>query len=415
MKKCKKLRLCRVCDSRSINPVINLGSFPIPNGFLKYSDTKKKEDTYPLRVGLCKKCGLVQLLDIVDPDIMFSNYLYIPSTSGPRVEKFKELVARTHKIVPLDDKTLVVDIGSNDGSLLIAYKTMGARTLGIDPAKNLVILAKLNGVETIHGYINPKIAKKVIKTHGYAHVTTATNVMAHIDDLKELIVSLEILLDNEGIFISHFPYLIDLIDKKQFDTIYHEHLSYFSLKPLIELANGSEIEIFDFELSDLDGGSIKIFWKKKKNKSIKVKEKKIQKQLELEESYGCYDTKTYKKFQKDILKLKKDIRKTVREISKSGKTVAGYGASARGNIALNYFGLSNKKIKFIVDSTPYKQGLYTPGTYIPIHDEAKIYETTPDYVLILAWNFKDEIMKKNEKFKKNGGKFIVIDKEVIII
>lgn len=406
------IKNCRICRSTDIPEVINLGSFPIPNGFLSKTQLKKKEKKYPLRVCLCQNCGLVQLLDIVDPEVMFKNYLYIPSTSGPRVDQFKGLVESAEEKVGFNENDLVIDIGSNDGSLLIAFREKGVKVLGIDPAENLVKVAQLNGVDTVLGYVDTKLSKEIIRKNKKAKVVTATNVMAHIGNLPELISSLEILLKDDGIFISHFPYLIDLIDKKQFDTIYHEHLSYFSLKPLMELVKESELEIFDFEMSPLDGGSIRIYWKKKKNKNLKVKSDKIDKQIQKEIEFGCYSNNRYKEFNLDIKRLKKEIKSLLSKLKGEKKVTVGYGASARGNIALNYFNITKKDLQYIVDSTPYKQGLYTPGTHIPIFSEDRIYEIHPDYILILAWNFKNEIMRKNLKFKRQGGRFIVIDNEV---
>lgn len=402
-----KIKKCRICDSTNLLDFLFLGDIPIPNGFINKKDLKKKEKKYPLTVTFCKDCSLVQLRYIVNPKIMFQNYLYIPSSSKTRIEHFKNLAATTSDHTKLNEKSLVIDIGSNDGSLLTFFKNLGCEVLGVDPAENLVKVAELNGIRTEQGYISIPLAKKIVKKHKRASAVLATNVVAHISDLKEFLKSLDILLEEKGIFIAQFPYIVDLIKKNQFDTIYHEHLSYFSLKSLMKLSQHSNLEIYSVERNDLDGGSIRVFWKKKSNNSIIRDDKKINKLLQVEEDYGLYQEKIYLKFSATIKKIKKDTIKKIKELKAKNKIIVGYGAAAKGNIMLNYFGIGTRHIDYLVDSTPYKQGLYSPGVHIPIYDEFRIYEDKPDYLLILAWNFKKEIMEKNRQFKKNGGKFII--------
>lgn len=410
-----KIKNCRICGSENLLDVISLGNQPIPNGFLKKEAVKKKELKYPLSVCFCNNCSLMQLKYLVNPKIMFGNYLYIPSTSKTRIQYFKSMAEEVINLGKLKQNSLVIDIGSNDGSLLTCFKNLGMKTLGIDPAENLVKVAALSGIETYLGYFDSKLAKKVVTVYGKAKAITATNVIAHIQNLHEVIKGGDTLLDDHGIFVMHFPYSYDLLEKNLFDTIYHEHLSYFSVKSLLFLAKNSNLEIFDIHKSDLDGGSLRVFWKKKNNKVIKVNKRIIDKFMSDEERYGLHDISAYNRFAKRVENLKKNTLEKLKKIKKNKKQIVGYGAAAKANVLLNYFNIDNKIIDYIVDSTPYKQGLYTPGTHIPIYSEDKIYETNPDYVLIFAWNFSKEIIGKNKKYKKNKGKFILLEPKFKII
>lgn len=410
-----KVTNCRICNSTDLHEVIDLGSQPIPNGFLTKEQIKKKEKNYPLHVSFCKNCTLMQLTYLVTPRVMFDNYLYIPSASKTRLNHFKQLAEEVKSVAGLSTNSLVIDVGSNDGSLLTAFKNLGVKTLGIDPAENLAKVAELSGIKTVLGYFDSKLASKVVKKYGHAQAMTATNVIAHIPNLHEVMKGADILLDEKGIFLMQFPYSLDLLEKNLFDTIYHEHLSYFSVKSLLILAESSKFEIFDIEKSELDGGSLKVFWKKKINKRQKINIERIQKILHEEAEYGLHDIRVYLQFANRIKKLKKKTLKKLDSLKKLKKHIVGYGAAAKANVLLNYFGIDTKTIDYIVDSTPYKQGLFTPGSHIPIFAEDKIYETNPDYILIFAWNFSREIIEKNRKYKNNGGKFMVVVPKIQII
>jgi 2-polyprenyl-3-methyl-5-hydroxy-6-metoxy-1,4-benzoquinol methylase len=406
------VRNCRICNSKDLIDVLNLGDQPIPNGFLSEGQLKEKEKKYPLAVVFCKDCSLMQLKYLVNPKVMFKNYLYIPSASKTRVEYFKKMAEQVIEVGKLNEGDLVIDVGSNDGSLLICFRNLGMKILGIDPAENLATVAALNGVYTEVGYFDSKLAKKVVKKYRQAKAITATNVIAHIQNLHEVLKGGEILLEKEGIFVMHFPYSLDLLKKNLFDTIYHEHLSYFSIKSLLRLAELSGLEVFDIKKSDLDGGSLRVFWKKRENHRLRVNTTSINKLLKEEKDFGLHDTSAYEKFEVRVKRLKSDSNTQLAKLKEKDKSIVGYGAAAKANVLLNYFNLNTKAIEYIVDSTPYKQGLYTPGTHIPIYPEDKIYETKPDYILIFAWNFSKEIMDKNKKYK---GKFIVVEPEFKVL
>lgn len=407
MRNVREVKYCRICNSTDLYSFLNLGNQPIPNGFLTKDELSQDEKKYPLVVAYCRSCSLTQVKYVVDAEVMFKNYLYIPSASQTRLDNFRQLAQDVKKRTTLDSTSLIVDIGSNDGSLLTVFKNLGMRVMGIDPAENLVKIAELNGIPTTLGYFDTKLAARVVQKQGKATVAFATNVFAHIDDIHEFLNGVALLLDDDGIFVSQFPYVLDLLRENQFDTIYHEHLSYFSVKSLINLASQSDVEIFDIESSSLDGGSLKVFWKLRKCPKYQVQQTTIEKYLRNEEKQGIYSDNTYVEFAKRVKRLKNDSKKKLLALKKAGKKLIGYGAAAKGNILLNYFDISPRLFDYIVDSTLYKQGRYTPGKHIPIFSEAKILETKPDYIVILAWNFKNEIIKKNSLVKKYGGKFMV--------
>lgn len=410
-----KITNCRICDSKNLVDVIDLGEQPIPNGFLKEEELNKKEPHYPLFVCFCNNCSLMQLKYVVNPEIMFKNYLYIPSASKTRLEHFRQMALQVISVAKLKKGSLVVDVGSNDGSLLVSFKNLGMNVLGVDPAENLVKVANLNGIDSILGYFDSAVAKEVVKKYGRAKAITATNVIAHIANLREVVRGGDILLDDDGIFVMHFPYSLDLLKNNLFDTIYHEHLSYFSVKSLLYLAKNSSFEIFNIIKSDLDGGSLRVFWKKKSNNKLKVNKEKVDGLLSEEKNYGLHKIYAYKEFADRVKNLKNETFNALKELKKRRKQIVGYGAAAKANVLLNYFGIDNKTIDYLVDSTPYKQGLFTPGSHIPIYSEDKIYQTNPDYVIIFAWNFSKEIIGKNKKYQKQGGKFILVEPRLRII
>ncbi len=403
---------CRICGSSPLKTFLSLGPLPTPNGYLSKDDLAKKEPKYPLDIGRCSKCGLVQLTSIVRPDIMFTNYKYIPSASKTMITHFDEM---SHEIIEeycLKKGSLAIDIGSNDGTLLKSFKSRGMKVLGIDPAENLASIATREGITTLPEFFSSSLAKNIVKKYGKADVITGTNVVAHISDLVDLFKGIEILLSKGGVFVAEFPYLVDLLDNTEFDTIYQEHLSYFSIKPLIHLMKISGLWISDVQKQNVHGGSIRVFVRKGNRKNISDS---VAGFLALEKSKNIYTDKTYKEFVKRVEEKKSQLVNLLKILKKSRYKIVGCGASARGNILLNYFGINNQILDYIVDSTPYKQGLYTPGHHIPIISESNILKDQPDYVLLLAWNFKDEILKKQSEYRKRGGKFILIVPDVEIV
>jgi SAM-dependent methyltransferase len=408
----EKVKYCRICGYHPLKSFLKLGPLPTPNGYLTKEDIKNSEPKYPLTIGRCINCGLVQLTEIVRPDIMFRNYKYVPSASKTMIDHFDDMANDISKKNKLSNKNLVIDIGSNDGTLLKSFKKRGVKVLGIDPAENLAKIATEDGIETLAEFFNSKVASMVRKKYGAADVITGTNVVAHIPNLHSLFEGVNILLSNNGVFVMEFPYLVDLLENTEFDTIYQEHLSYFSIKPLTFLANKHGLYISDIQKQEVHGGSIRVFMKKGNKNTLS---KPVLGFLALEDSKNLYSESIYNDFAEKVNIKKHQLMKLLKQLKKDKFTIIGLGASARGNILMNYFGIDKKFLNYIVDSTPYKHGLFTPGHHIPIFPESKILKDQPDYILLLAWNFKDEILKKQEEYRNRGGKFILITPEVEIV
>ncbi len=405
---------CRICNAKDIDPFLDLGLMPLPNGFLPPDKLKEQEPLYPLSVGVCRKCKLVQLTAVVEPSVMFKNYVYIPSASQTRLDNFASIVHEALTLRPATPEALAVDIGSNDGSLLLEFKKQGVKTLGVDPAENLSLVAELKGIHTLNTYFSAKTALKIRNTFGQARYITATNVVAHIDNLHDFFYGISLLLGTDSIFICEFPYLVDLLEKKLFDTIYQEHLSYFAIGPLLGVIDRYALRIISIKRTPIDGGALRIVIGKK-DKPSNEENVEVRRLLMLEKKAGLNTFTTYKRFASAVRRLRKEIKTMLHAIKKKKKSIAGYGAAARGNILMNYCGVGKAEIDFIVDSTPYKQGLFTPGTHIPIYAEEEILKQRPDYVLILAWNFAEEIIKKQHAYHRSGGKFIIPVPHVKII
>lgn len=398
----KKITKCRICSNTELINVFSLGKIPLPN---QYTQTnKEKQIAYPLAINLCKKCGMVQLTHLVDPVTMFSDYTYVPSTSTTHLAHFEELAKTVIKECKIPKKSMVLDIGSNDGSLLKKFKEEDMNILGIDPAKNIAKAANEAGVPTINEFFNKKIARKIRSGNELMQIITATNVFAHVEDLHSVTEGISSLLNKNGVFVAEFPYLIDMLEKNLFDTIYHEHISYLALTPLVNLFSQHNLELFDVDRIDVDGGALRIFVKRK-DSPRKIKSS-IHKWLKFEEKYNIKRLKPYKEFKKRVEKTKNELISLVRKLNKT-KIVAAYGAPAKGNILLNYYKLTKKDILFIADKNPLKQNKLAPGTKIPVVAPEEIYIQDPDYLLILAWNFVNEITNQQKNFSENGGKFII--------
>lgn len=405
-----KLEVCRACGSNDLLLFLQLGPTPVPNGFLKAYHRHQAESFYPLDVCFCKSCGLVQLAHVVSPKVMFKNYVYIPSTSETMRTHFTSLAHQAIKKAGTKEGDLVLDIGSNDGTLLSAFKKQKMKVLGVDPAENLARKANKEGINTICALFTKSLAKKIKKDMGQVKIITATNVVAHVHDLHDFLEGIKILLSDKGFFIAEFPYLFDLIENVEFDTIYQEHLSYFSITPFDKLLKKHGLNLLDVERLPVHGGSVRIFVSKKGVNSVRVK-----KLLKLEKKKKLLSPETYLKFRRKVDKIRHELVQQLWSLRLKGKSIVGYGASAKGNVLLNYCRIGPETLDYIVDSIPYKQGKYTPGMHIPIFAESKLLEDHPDFALLLAWNFADEIIKKQAQYRKKGGKFILAIPKLTIV
>ncbi len=409
----KKLKKCRVCRSPNLTNFLYLGLMPSVNNFLTSYQLNDPEPKYPLTVCFCHNCGMVQTREVVDPVVMYKNYVYISSFSKTMADHFEYLAKSLVSRFNLTSNSLVVEMGSNDGTLLKIFKKLGTEVLGVDPAQNLAAIANRDGIETWDTFFDRKTAKKILKEKHQASLVIGTNVFAHINNLDDILQGLNLLLSDDGIFVAEFPYLVDLIQGMQFDTIYHEHLSYFSLKPLIHLFARFDLELFDAERTSVHGGSIIIFVRKKN--SGKEISKTLSQLLTLERKLKFDKIETFKQFAKKTEMTKKGLRRVLIWLKQQGKKVVGFGAPAKGNILLNFCGIDDSLLDYLTDNIPYKHGLYSPGTHLQVFPEEKIKENNPDYLLLLPWNFKEEILHKLEDYRKRGGKIIVPIPEVEII
>ncbi len=408
-----KLKRCRICKNKKLEKILNLGEMPLANAFLDKNQLSQKEVSYPLRVVWCKLCGLLQIDEIVPPEILFRNYIYVSGTSEALRKHFEDLATEVVNNFKLNSESLVIDIGSNDGTLLKEFKKFGLKVIGVEPAVNIAKIAEENGIKTINDFFSEDIAKKIVRENGKAEAITATNVVAHTNDLDGLLKGVSYLLKDDEVFVIEVPYLVDLLENVEFDTVYHEHLSYFAVRPLKRLFERHDLKIVNVERVTIHGGTIRVFVSKKKSRyniSKNVNELTL-----LEKKKKMHEVTVYKNFAGQVKKLKEDLVSLLQKLKSENKKVIGYGAAAKGNTLLNYYNIGPELIEFIADLSPMKQNKFTPGTNIPVYGPDQIYKAKPEYMLILAWNFADEIMRQQSKFKEMGGKFIIPVPEVRII
>ena len=396
---------CRACQRKNIYRFLELGNHPPANEFLVKKQLSQPPPTAsPLNVYICLTCALIQVKNYI-PSGFFSHYVYVPSASDVMVRHFADLAKLLTRRFRLSRRSLVVDIGSNDGTFLSKLNRVGVRTLGVEPAENLAKIARQHGVETVNKYFHQDTAGEILATHGPASVIVTTNTINHIDDLHEFVGGVVLLLADDGVFIVEVPRATRLIEDNQFDTIYHEHLSEFSVKSMVTLFHAGGLEVAKIEILPLHGGSMRIYGKKKRGRTALAKS--VVRLLEHEKNARLYARSTYDRFTQRVRANKRKMWQLLTSLQRQGKTIVGYGAPAKGNTLLNYYNIGSKTLPYLVDRSPLKQGLYTPGMHIPVFPVKKIMEDRPDYLLILAWNFKDEIIRQQREYQRAGGKFIV--------
>ena len=394
---------CRVCGSEKLHKFLSLGPTPLANSFLRKNQLNNAEDFYPLDVYFCSNCYLVQLLDVVSPKVMFKEYAYVTGASKPMQAHFTGLAEDVIGNFKISKDSLVVDIGSNDGTLLHCFSKFCLRMLGIEPASNIARLAEANGIPTVNDFFDENCAMNVYKEYGSADIITATNVFAHVDNLESILSGINHLLSNNGVFIIEFPYLLNLLNNMEFDTIYHEHLSYFAVHPLIYLFRKFGMDIVDVKQIPIHGGSIRVFVQK----SPKKQSQNVTKLLLMEQEAKLGSLNTYMKFAESVALVKEKLVKLLKTLKNDGARITGYGATAKGNTLLNYCEIGTDILDYITDTTPFKQGCYTPGMHIPIFPEERFHGDPPDYALLLAWNYADAILQKEKEYRQKGGKFIL--------
>lgn len=396
---------CRICSSKNLEKFLSLGESPLANNFLKKEDLEKEELKFPLELVFCNICQLVQLSYVVDPKLMFKNYVYVSSTSNTFRQHFTKMAEDLKKDFNLDENSLAIDIGSNDGVLLNGLQKFNIKVTGVEPATNVAKIAEENGVETINDFFNKEVVNKIIDKKGKADVVTACNVFAHIDNINSVIENVKLLLKDSGIFVIEVQYLVNTIEDMTFDNIYHEHLSYYSLTALKYFFEKRNMEIFNAIKILTHGGSLRVFTQQKNNKR-KINEN-VNKILDHEKKIGINNIEVYKEFADKVYSVKEKLNSYIQNIKKGNRIIVGYGAPAKSTTLLNFCSIRKKEIDYIIDDNPLKIELYTPGTHIPILSSGELEKNTPDYIIILAWNFAPEILKKTKKYTDKGVKFII--------
>ena len=398
------LLTCRFCDSKLVS-FCDLGRSPLANSFLEKNQLRGKEPFYRLHAYVCEDCYLVQLEEIESPENIFQNYSYFSSYSSTWLKHCQDYVNEMVSRFDLTSNSQVVEIASNDGGLLNFFKEKEIPVLGIEPAKNIANKAEAIGVPTISRFFNSQLAQELVSSKKQADLLIGNNVLAHVPNLNEFVSSLKMILKSNGVITLEFPSLLELIEKNQFDTIYHEHYSYFSYLTLEKIFNHHGLNLFDVEELKTHGGSFRIYVQHQKNSDNRVSESISRIKLR-EKKYGLDKLDSYHNFSKKVEIIKYQLRQFLTKAKKSGKSIVAYGAPAKGNTLLNYCGIGVDLIDYTVDLNPHKQGRFLPGTHIPIFHPEKIKTTKPDYLLILPWNIKDEIMEQMKHIIHWGGKFI---------
>jgi len=394
------LHSCRFCHTPIQHTFCDLGLSPLSNAYLSAENLEKKEPLYPLHAYVCAHCLLVQLPSLHTPAEIFEEYAYFSSYSNSWLEHAKTFAEKAQRRFNLDKNSLVIEIASNDGYLLQFFKDQNIPILGIEPAKNVAKVALAKGIPTLTEFFGSRLAKTQMQQ---ADLLIGNNVLAHVPNLNDFIQGLKMILKPNGIISLEFPHLLKLMQKNQFDTIYHEHFSYFSLLCLQKIFAHFDLTIFDVEQLSTHGGSLRLFC----THTCQNISSSVERVIEEEKAFGLDNITTYTNFSTQVNTVKNELLAFFERVQKENKTVMAYGAPAKGNTLLNYCGLNSKVLPSTVDQNTYKQGKFLPGTKIPIFPVEQIKKVRPDYLLVLPWNLKNEIVEQTSYIKEWGGKFVI--------
>jgi SAM-dependent methyltransferase len=396
---------CRLCGSQSLELVLPILPSAIGDAFIPASRLAEKQNVYPLDTYLCLSCGHLQNLDIVNPEILFRDYTYRTAVSLGLVEHFRKYAASVVERLELKKGALVVEIGSNDGSLLKAFRAHGARVVGVDPARAIAAAATAEGIPTIPEFFTSQIAEQIKRENGEAAVVCANNVFAHADNLSDIVDGIRGVLAPDGVFVFEVSYVPDMMDHMVFDVIYHEHVSHHALIPLERFFQKHDMTLFDVERLKTKGGSIRGF-AQPLSTGKRPKSGRLQEMMQEEERRGIAKPEIYRNFFQDIQKRKAEVLAYLDKAISFGKTVAAYGASTTTTTLLYHFELGSR-VAFIVDDNSIKHNLYSPGLHLPVHPSVELLNKKPDIVVILAWMYADPIIARNEAYLRQGGEFLI--------
>lgn len=404
--------VCRICGSSDLGLIVSLGKMPLANALLTAEQLYEHEAVYPLDLALCRSCALVQITETVPPEKLFREYLYFSSFSDTMLRHAKHIAGRLIESRGLNTRSLVVELGSNDGYLLQYFVAKGIPVLGIEPAQNVAKEAEAKGIRTLCEFFSEDLARKLRQEGKAADVVIANNVLAHVGDLSGFAKGIWILLKENGVAVIEVPYVKDMIERCEFDTIYHEHLCYYSLTTLDCFFRQHGLVLMDVERIPIHGGSLRLFVA---HDSQARPSAVVESLLREETAWGVYRIGYYLEFRRKVEQVKKSLRSLLESLRGDGKRVAAYGAAAKGVVLLNYCGIGKEFLQFVVDRSPYKQGRYMPGVRLPIYPSSRLLEDMPDYTLLLAWNFADEILEQQAEYRRRGGRFIIPIPEATIV
>jgi len=400
------LRECRFCASTLQHTFVDLGMSPLSNAYLRFEQLNQMEPFYPLHARVCDKCFLVQLEQFEHPEKIFGDYPYFSSYSESWLSHARWYAERAIERFHLDTESLVVEVASNDGYLLQYFQQKGIPVLGVEPARNVAEAARKKGIRTVSKFFGSDTARELQAAGQQADLIVANNVLAHVPDIKDFIAGLKLALKPRGFVTAEFPHLLRLIEANQFDTIYHEHFSYFSFSTAEEIFRKQGFRVFDVEEMPTHGGSLRLYACHEEAPSQPIGCRVLQLR-EQEIAAGIRDLKTYSGFSERVRETKRSLLDLLIHLKREAKSVVGYGAPAKGNTLLNFCGIGKDFLDYTVDISPHKQNHFLPGTHIPIYPPERIRRTQPDYILILPWNLRDEIIEQLADIRQWGGRFIV--------
>ncbi len=407
-----KRERCRACDGSDLELVLDLGRQPLANSLLASPTEFERERGFPLELHVCRDCSLAQLVDVIAPEILFGHYLYVSGTSDTMAAHHAAYARDMVREYGLGTQSLVVEIASNDGSLLAHFAREGVQTLGVEPARNIAELAQKRGIDTVCEFFGRAAAQDLLEERGPAACVVANNVLAHVDDTRDLLEGMATLVGDEGVVVVEVPYVRDMVEGLEYDTIYHEHHCYFSVTSLVRLCESAGLAITRVERVPVHGGSLRVHARSLASAGARrgvpaSAGGALHALARTEEDIGLTSPARYREFARAVAANKLELRELLADLRAKGKRLAAYGAPAKGSTLLNYCGIGTELVEYTVDKNPLKVGRYTPGMHLPVLPASALVERVPDYVLILAWNFAEEIQRQQATYLDRGGRFLV--------